>query len=49
MAERAIDRDKAALLVPVIAGAMRAIVMRRVVDGTPFAADADTLVSLFLD
>ena len=49
VAERAIDRDKAALLVPVIAGAMRAIVMRRVLDGTPFAADADTLISLFLD
>ncbi|HUS30473.1 MAG TPA: TetR/AcrR family transcriptional regulator [Kofleriaceae bacterium] len=49
LAERAIDPKKAPLLVPMIAGTLRSIVLKRVVDGQPFAADADVMVRLFLD
>ena len=49
VAEKAIDAKKAPLLVSVIGGTLRAIVLKRVVDGQPFASDADLLVGLFLD
>jgi hypothetical protein len=49
VAEKAVDAKKAPLLVSVIGGTLRAIVMKRVVDGQPFTSDAELLVGVFLD
>ena len=49
VAEKALAPAPGKLLVPVILGAMKAIIMKRIVDGTSFGADADVLVSIFLD
>jgi AcrR family transcriptional regulator len=47
--ERAIDPKRAAVLVTVIAGAVRAVALRRTLEGNDFEADADAIVSIFLD
>ncbi|HSD88292.1 MAG TPA: hypothetical protein VLB44_12280, partial [Kofleriaceae bacterium] len=49
VAERAIDPKRAAILVTVIAGAVRAVALRRTIEGSDFEADADAIVSIFLD
>jgi AcrR family transcriptional regulator len=47
--ERTIDETIAPLLVLVIAGALKSVIVKRTMDGTEFAKDADTLVSIILD
>jgi len=49
IAEKAIDAKKASFFGSMITGTLKAILMKRAVDGEPFANDADTLVALFLD
>lgn len=49
VAERAIDPKRATVLVTVISGALRGVAHRRAIEGSDFEADADAIVSIFLD
>jgi len=47
--EKAIAAGRAELLPTLIAGALRAVVLRRIGEDAPLVGDADTIVSIFLD
>lgn len=47
--EKALAPARADLLATSIAGAIRAVVLRRIAEDAPLATDADALVSIFLD
>jgi AcrR family transcriptional regulator len=49
LAERALSPTAAALLPMLLAGAIRAVVIRGTAEGTGFVADADAIVSILLD